>query len=74
MTHTLMTCTPLKTVRMTSFNLEAGHLFRLQRLGFKQHETCTVVLRHKHHVVVALKGVRIGLDANSARHIEVDYD
>jgi Fe2+ transport system protein FeoA len=74
MTTTLMTCpiaTPLKIVSMKG---EPSSLFRLQRLGFSQNETCYLILRHKHHVIVSVKGVRYGLDASSAQQIEVSHD
>ncbi|MBS3972614.1 MAG: FeoA domain-containing protein [Erysipelotrichia bacterium] len=74
MVNTLMTCpivTPLKIVNMKG---DPSSLFRLQRLGFSINEPCFLVLRHKHHVIVSIKGVRYGLDSSSAHQIEVTHD
>jgi Fe2+ transport system protein FeoA len=74
MTSTLMSCplvTPLKIVNMKG---DASSLFRLQRLGLNIDETCILTLRHKHHVIVSIKGVRYGIDAFSAQNIEVSHD
>jgi Fe2+ transport system protein FeoA len=74
MTNTLMTCSLLKPIKIINMKGDPSSLFRLQRLGLNINETCMLILRHKHHVIVTIKGVRYGLDAFSAQNIEVTYD
>lgn len=74
MSHNLATCPLLTPVTITQLSLDKDNVFRLQRLGFKPSTSVQVILRHKHHVVVVIKGVRYGLDSKSARCIEVVHD
>jgi Fe2+ transport system protein FeoA len=71
---TLYTCPIDKPVTIKSIKLDQPSTFRISRLGMNINETCTVILRHKHHIIVSVKGVRYGLDHTSAQSIEVIHD
>jgi Fe2+ transport system protein FeoA len=71
---TLFTCPMNKPIKIKHINMDASSTFRISRLGMNINQECTVILRHKHHIIVSVKGVRYGLDHTSAQCIEVAYD
>lgn len=71
---TLYTCPIDQSVTIKNIKMDQASTFRVSRLGMNINEKCKVIIRHKHHIIVSIKGVRYGLDHTSAQSIEVIHD